>query len=139
MPMPVNFAPSGDDLLRFSPELILSVAGTLLMVLDPFFAKKLPKLFGHISIVAFILAICGALAANSVAGPAFSNLLIVDGFATFFRVLVLSIGIQAVLSSYRYLDREQSETSEYHALLLFSVVGQCLMVSSNDLIMIFIG
>ncbi len=57
----------------------------------------------------------------------------------FFRVLVLVIGILAVLTSYRYLDREQAETSEYHALLLFSVVGQCLMVASNDLIMIFIG
>ncbi len=138
--MLVNFAPpSADDLLRFAPETILSVAGTLLMVLDPFFAKKAPKLFGHISIVAFILAIFAAIAANGVAGPAFSNLLIVDGFATFFRILVLVIGILAVLTSYRYLDREKAETSEYHALLLFSVVGQCLMVASNDLIMIFIG
>ena len=81
----------------------------------------------------------GAIAANSVPGPAFSNLLIVDGFATFFRVLVLAIGILSVLSSYRYLDREKAETGEYHALLLFSVVGQCLMVAANDLIMIFIG
>ena len=137
--MPANFTPSSDDLLRFAPEMILSAAGTLLMVLDPFFAKKMPKLFGHLSIVAFILAIFGALGANSVAGPAFSNLLIVDGFATFFRILVMIIGILTVLLSYRYLDRELSETSEYHALLLFSVVGQSLMVPSNDQIMIFIG
>src|ERR1700712_359676 len=126
--MLANFAPSGDDLLRFSPELILSVAGTLLMVLDPFFAKRMPRLFGNVSIVAFIVAIFGAVAANSVPGPAFSNLLIVDGFATFFRVLVLCVGILSVLLSYRYLEREKAETSEYHALLLFSVVGQCLMV-----------
>jgi len=109
------------------------------MVLDPFFAKRMPRLFGHISIAAFIAAIFGAIAANGVAGPAFSNLLIVDGFATFFRVLVLTIGILSVLSSYLYLEREKAETSEYHALMLFSVVGQCLMVASNDLIMIFIG
>ena len=137
--MPVNFAPSNDDLLRFAPEIILSLAGTLLMVLDPLFAKKMPKLFGHLSIAAFILAMFGTAAAWSVAGPAYSNLLIVDGFATFFRFLVLGIGIVAVLSSYRYLDREQAETGEYHALLLFSVAGQCLMVAANDLIMIFIG
>jgi NADH-quinone oxidoreductase subunit N len=138
--MLANFVPpSSADMLRFSPEIILSIAGTLLMVLDPFFAKRMPRLFGHISIVAFIAAIFGAVAANSVAGPAFSNLLIVDGFATFFRVLVLGIGILTVLLSYLYLDREKAETSEYHALLLFSVMGQCLMVASNDLIMIFIG
>jgi NADH-quinone oxidoreductase subunit N len=137
--MLANFAPSSDDLLRFSPELILSAAGTLLMVLDPFFAKRSPRLFGHIAIISLIAAIFGAIAANSVPGPAFSNLLIVDGFATFFRVLVLCIGILSVFLSYRYLEREKAETSEYHALLLFSVVGQCLMVASNDLIMIFIG
>src|SRR6202789_3472020 len=134
-----SFAPGNDDLLRFSPEIILTVAGTLLMVLDPLFAKRIPKLFGNLSIVAFVLAIAGAAAANNVPGPAFSNLLVVDGFGTFFRFLVLGIGILTVLASYRYLDLEKAETGEYHALLLFSVVGQCLMVAANDLIMIFIG
>ena len=137
--MPTNYMPSADDLIRFSPELILTIAGTLLMVLDPLFAKKLPRMFGHISIAAFLAAIVGAFAAQSVMGSSFSNLLIVDGFATFFRVLVLVIGILAVLLSYRYLDREMAETGEYHALLLFCVAGQCLMAASNDLIMIFIG
>jgi NADH-quinone oxidoreductase subunit N len=134
-----GFVPTNIELLRFAPELILSAVGTLLMVLDPFFSKKSPKLFGHLSIAAFLLAILGAIQANTVAGPAFSNLLIVDGFATYFRILVLVIGVFAVLSSYLYLEREQADTCEYHALLLFSVAGQCLMVSSNDLIMIFIG
>src|SRR4051812_48403901 len=126
-------------MLRFAPESILTVAGTLLMVLDPFLGAKKPKMFGHITIVSFLLALFAAFAANGVAGPAFSNLLIVDGFATYFRVLVILIGIFAVQSSYQYLDREKADTSEYHALLLFSVTGQCLMVASNDLIMIFLG
>jgi len=141
--MPASFYPSADDLLRFSPVLILSIMGTLLMVLDPFFSHKsgkaAPKLFGHLAIAGFILAIFGAAAANSVQGSSFSNLLIIDGYATFFSILVLVIGIFAVLLSYRYLDKELAETSEYHALLLFSVAGQCLMVEANDLIMIFIG
>ena len=137
--MPVNFAPSADDLLRFSPEIILSIFGTLLMVLDPFLARRMPKVFGHLSIFALLLAIAGAAGANSTPGPAFSDLLISDGFAAFFRILVLGIGILAVLSSYRYLDREKAETGEYHALVLFSIAGQCLMVAANDLIMIFIG
>ncbi len=137
--MPTSYMPSGDDLLRFSPEIILSIAGTLLMVLDPLFARKYPKLFGHLAILAFIGAMLGAIGANSVPGSSFSHLLVVDGFATFFRVLVIGIGILSVLSSYKYLDRETAETGEYHALMLFSVAGQCLMVASNDLIMIFIG
>ncbi|MDP9053306.1 MAG: NADH-quinone oxidoreductase subunit N [Acidobacteriota bacterium] len=137
--MPADFVPTGGDLLRFAPETILTVAGTLLMILDPLFAKKLPKLFGHISIVALLAALFGAGAAWSVPGHAFSNLLIVDGFATFFRFLVIVIGILTVLASYRYLDIAHAETGEYHALLLFAIMGQCLMAAANDLIMIFIG
>ena len=34
---------------------------------------------------------------------------------------------------------QKAETGEYHALLLFSIAGQCVMVGANDLIMIFIG
>ena len=44
-----------------------------------------------------------------------------------------------MLASYRYLRREGAETGEYHALLLFSIVGQSIMVTANELIMIFIG
>ena len=66
-------------------------------------------------------------------------MLIVDGFATFFRVLVIVVGMLTVLPSYRFLARENAETGEYHALLLFSVAGQCLMAAANDLIMVFIG
>jgi len=44
-----------------------------------------------------------------------------------------------VLQSYRFLARQDAETSEFHALLLFSIAGQCLMAASNDLIMVFIG
>jgi NADH-quinone oxidoreductase subunit N len=63
----------------------------------------------------------------------------VDGFATFFRVLVMAVGILTVLVSYRFLARENAETGEYHALLLYSIVGQSIMVTANDLMMIFIG
>jgi len=44
-----------------------------------------------------------------------------------------------VLPSYRFLARQDAETGEFHALLLYSIAGQCLMASANELIMIFIG
>src|SRR5260370_254773 len=66
-------------------------------------------------------------------------MLIVDGFATFFRVLVIGVGILTVLSSSQYLRREHAEAGEYYALLLFSVTGQGVMATANELIMILIG
>jgi len=137
--MPVNVAPGGVEYIRFLPEIILIAAGTLLMVLDVILRKGSRDVYGRISMVALVAALGASVLAYQSPGPAFSDLLIVDGFATFFRVLVIGVGILTVLLSFRFLNREGAETGEYHALLLFSVAGQCVMVSANELIMIFIG
>jgi NADH-quinone oxidoreductase subunit N len=109
------------------------------MLLEAVLSRKWQRSFGHISLVALAAAMVAALYAYDSPGPAFSGMLVVDGFSTFFRVLVTGVGILTVLASYRYLAREGAETGEYHALLLFSISGQCVMATANELIMIFIG
>ena len=137
--MPANLMPSPAELIRLLPELILIAAGTLLMVLEAALSKRWQPAFGHISITALLAAIAASIYAYQSPGAAFSGMLMVDGFATFFRILVFSVAILTVLASYRYLTREGAETGEYHALLLYSVVGQSIMATANELIMIFIG
>ena len=135
--MLTNWMPTTAEYLRFLPEIILTVVGTLLMVMDAISERRGSPLYGNISIAALIAAAAASVAAEP--GPAFSQMLLVDGFATFFRILVIGVGILAVLASYRYLDLENAEPGEYHALILFSVMGQCVMVTANELMMIFIG
>lgn len=137
--MPVNPGFNIADLIRFLPEIILTIAATLLMVLDPLLNKRASNAFGHISILALIGAIAASVYAYGNPGPAFGGLLMVDGFATFFRILVMVVGILTVLASYRFLQVQDAETGEYHALLLFSIAGQCIMATANELIVIFIG
>src|ERR1039458_4240373 len=140
-PVPVSrvFLFNPQDALRFLPEIILTVMGTLLMVRDPLIHKRSSNAFGHLSLLALVAALAASVYAYTIGGPAFGGMLMVDGFATFFRVLVIVVGILTILPSYRFLARQNAETSEYHALLLFSISGQCLMAASNDLIMVFIG
>ncbi len=137
--MPANTFASAVDMARFLPEIILTVAGTLLMVLDPVIHKRSSSLFGHLSILALLAGIGGALYGYANQGPAFGGMLLVDGFATFFSVLVMVVGILTILPSYRFLQRQEGETGEFHALLLFSIAGQCIMASANELVIIFIG
>jgi len=128
------------DLIRFLPEIILTVMATLMMVLDPVIHRRSSNLFGALSLVALAAAAAAAIYAYiTQSGAAFGGMLSVDGFATFFRVLVMVVGILTVLPSFRFLTIQDGETSEYHALLLFSIAGQSIMASANDLIVIFIG
>ena len=135
--MSANYVPSAQELVRLAPEMLLTVAGTLLMVLEPLCRGK--RKLGILALLALLLALGLALAAAAEPGAAFSNMLVVDSFATFFRVLVLVAGLLVVLLSMDYLSLEGHESGEYYALILFSIVGQSIMVSSNDLIMIFVG
>ncbi len=137
--MPANFMPSNADMLRFLPEIILTVVGTLLMVLAPLVRRRASDLFGNLALAGLAAALGASFYAYTIQGPAFGGMLSVDGFATFFRALVILVGILTVLPSYRFLRRQGAETAEYHALLLFSITGQCLMAAANDLIIIFIG
>jgi NADH-quinone oxidoreductase subunit N len=137
--MPAEFFPTSADLIRFLPETVLTVTGALLMVVDALAGRRWPHLYGHISLLGLAGASAAAVAAYGTPGPAFSGMLMADGFAAFFRVFVIGVGALTVLASYRYLCRENADTGEYHALILFSVAGQCVMVTANELIMIFIG
>lgn len=137
--MPVSFMPSGTDLFRFLPEIILTLAGTLVMVLEPLKPRGNRSFIYALTLLALFAAMWGSVVAFSNPGPAFQNMLVIDGFATFFRVLVIAVGILTVLSSHQYLRQERAESGEYYALVMFSLVGQCVMVSANELIMLFIG
>ena len=139
--MPINMPP-GEDYIRFLPELILSGVGTFMMVLEGILGDDYPgkgKIFGHLSLVTLLAALGACVYANGFPGTAFSDMLVLDGYATYFRVLVICVGLLTVLCSYQYLSREKADAAEYHALILFSVVGQCVMVTANELIMVFIG
>src|SRR5690348_12061417 len=82
--MPASFAPSAIDYLRILPEIIMVVAGTLIMLIGPLLENRKSG-FSILTSIAFIAALAGAVAANNNPGTSFSNMLIVDGFATFFR------------------------------------------------------
>jgi NADH-quinone oxidoreductase subunit N len=66
-------------------------------------------------------------------------MLMVDGFATFFRVLVMVVGILTVLPSYRFPGAAGRRDQRVPRAAAVSIAGQCLMAAANDLIMVFIG
>lgn len=137
--MPGSFVPVWTDLVRVLPEIILTVAGTVAMVAEPLTPDRRKWMLGWLALAGMAAALWGVAVADAVGGTGFRNMVVVDGFATFFRALVIVAGMLTVLCSLHYVQRERPDSGEYYALLLFCIVGQCLMAMSNELIMIFIG
>lgn len=137
--MPAEFMPTAVEIRRFLPEIVLIASGAALMVLSVFWRNNAARRFAPLSLLLLLAALAASIVANRDPGPAFREMITADGFAAFFRVLVIAAAALSVLASGQYLRREGSEAGEYYALVVFSTAGQCIMVSSSELIMIFIG
>jgi NADH-quinone oxidoreductase subunit N len=135
-----NFQPHLVEYLRFLPEILLSLFGIAIMMLEAVAPpESTRRTIGAISVVGVIAAFVANLWAFSDHGSAFQNMIVNDAYGTFFRGLVLVVGLLCILTSFSYLAREGAQSGEYYALILFSLVGQCILSTASDLIMVFIG
>lgn len=132
--------PQGADYVRILPELVLSIFGILVMVLDPLVdEEKSQKTLGLIAFIGSVVALISTWYMAQSPGLAFSNTIRIDTFSIFFTFLVIAIASLVILSSFEYMVMQRIRAGEYYALILFGVVGMALMSSAIELVMIFIG
>jgi NADH-quinone oxidoreductase subunit N len=128
------------DYIRILPELILSLFGIVIMVLDPLVdEKKTRKLLGLIGLGGTVAGLLATWYMAQFPGLAFSNMVKVDNFSVFFHVLIIGIAAVVILSSFEYMEVQRIRAGEYYALILFGVVGMALMSSAVELVLIFIA
>ena len=73
------------------------------------------------------------------AGSLYEGLLLVDGYALFFKILFIALGAVVVLMSMDYVRRHLSHPGEYYGILLFTVVGMMLLAGSGELLTAYIS
>lgn len=131
--------PTASEFWRFLPEIFLTLCATALMVLEAATNARQKRGLSLFAVVSLAVAAGLVLLVAPDQGPAFNGMLLANEFSSFFRLLVISAGTLVAITAIQFLEREGHETGEFFALLIFSVVGQCLMVSANELIMTFLG
>ena len=137
---PTQVLPVGSDYIRILPEIVLSLFGMVIMVLDPLMdEEKSQKTLGLIGLVGAVCALLSTWFMAQDPGLAFWSMVRVDGFSVFFHVLVIAIAIVLILTSYEYMAVQKIRAGEYYGLILFGVVGMCLMSSAIELVLIFIA
>ncbi|MGA7338561.1 MAG: NADH-quinone oxidoreductase subunit N [Candidatus Sulfotelmatobacter sp.] len=132
--------PQGADYLRILPEIILSVFGMIVMLLEPLLDEDTgQRILGLIALVGTLAGLGATWFMAQSPGLAFWNMIKVDGFSVFFHVLVIAIAALVILSSYEYLAVQRIRAGEYYALILFGALGMALMSSAIELVLIFIA
>lgn len=132
--------PVAADYVRILPEIVLAIFGMVIMVLDPLLDEQTSqRTLGGIGLAGAVGALLSTWFMAQSPGLAFWNMVRIDSFSVFFHVLVLAIGIVLILTSYEYMAVQNIRAGEYYGLILFGLVGMCLMSSAVELVLIFIA
>ena len=131
--------PSG-DYMRILPELIFSVFGIVVMMLDPIMAPRSSRRpLGVIAAVGCALAFAASIWQTDYQGEAFFGMVRVDSFSIFFHCVIAMVSAPVILASFEYLDVQEIRGGEYYGLILFGSAGMVLMSSAIELVLIFIA
>jgi NADH-quinone oxidoreductase subunit N len=132
--------PLGVEYIRILPEIVLTVFGMVIMLLDPLMdEKRSQKTLGAIGLLGAVAAIAATVFQAQYPGAGFWGMVNVDSFSVFFHFLVATVTTVVILTSYEYMEVQQIRAGEYYGLILFGAVGMCLMSSAVELVLIFIA
>ena len=128
-----------DNLNFIYPEIFISISIMFLLILGVF-KKKSSSLINNLS----ILALFGTLVLifNY---PTNTNLEIFNGdykidfISSYMKILTILSGIFVLITSSKFLKIFKIFQIEYPILILCSILGMFVMISSNDLIVFYIG
>jgi NADH-quinone oxidoreductase subunit N len=129
------------DLLRILPEVILVVAGILVMLIDASLPPRTQRR-GLIWVAApgTMLALWASLIQLRLdPGTAFFNAVETSPFTIFFHVLICGIVLVALLLAYDTVPRDSHHQGEFYALVLFGASGMCLLTGAVELLVVFIA
>jgi NADH-quinone oxidoreductase subunit N len=133
-----------EDYQAIKPEVLLSIFGLAILVLD-FMLEKRDK---YLNAVAALIGLGFAAVQLGMFWPilkggghfeGFSGSFTLDTFAIYLKFVIVIATALVVLISAKYLEVEGAHYGEYYALLLFSAVGMMFLASGTDLIVLFVA
>ena len=124
------------------PELVVCLAGVVVMLVDAFAKPTQRWITGSISIAGLIAAAgsSGWLCLSwRGASQAFNGMIVLDELRLGFTFVFLVVSGLTILVSMVWVQNERLPAGEFHSLLMFATAGMMFMASAGDLVMVFLG
>ena len=120
------------------PEIVLALGILLVFVLEIFLKEKYYKLLTLLSFATVVISAFSVLFVNYPASTLFDGFT-VSGYNLIAKVFLLAVTGLVLLSSYDFFIRKSSVYSELSYLYLIALLGLMVMLSSENLAIIFVG
>jgi NADH-quinone oxidoreductase subunit N len=129
------------DLRPLVPAIMVAFTSLVVLLAQAFVGKGKRAPSAALSLMGLggALGAVWILARGPARGAVLADAVTADGFSLYFQALLLGIAMVAVLLSPSYLRAHGLERGEYYALLLMSVVGMLGLVSSLELVSLFVA
>jgi len=126
-----------NDLYILLPEIFLSLSIFSILMIGVF-VKESYDLVTKLSLLVMAITIYILLKDNS-SSKIFLDSFIRDPFSNFVKILILVSSIFVLNSSQLFIKDNKLDKFEYPIIILLSILGMFFMVSSNDLILFYLG
>lgn len=130
------------DLSLMVPELVLAIGAMAALLVGVYWKSELggARVVMRLAIILLLGAAGAAIfLAQSAGGQAFFGAFIADPFSLYAKTAVFLAAAVALVLASKYLETENLARFEYPVLVALATLGMAIMVSSNDLITLYLG
>ena len=120
------------------PEIFLSVSIFSLLMFGVF-VKNSFEIIYRLTIFVIFLLLMIILSGDHESVKIFNENFVIDKFSLYSKVLILASTFFVLLISKKYIVDIKNNKFEYPIIILLSILGMFIMVSSNDLILFYLG
>ena len=129
-----------NDLTLLLPELLVTGLAFLVLLAGFVLPSDRKHLLAYLSVLGLVGVLAFSLTYLSDKDDSlYEGVVLVDGYALFFKAFFLVLAAVVVLSSMDYVRRRLEYPGEYYAILLLTVVGMMLMASAGELLTAYIS
>jgi NADH-quinone oxidoreductase subunit N len=120
------------------PEIFLSLSIFSILMIGVFLKNSFNLIFNLSSII-IIITIAIIFNRPNIEEKIFLDSFTRDTFSNFFKILILISSLFVLNTSKNYITDKKLDKFEYPIIILLSILGMFFMVSSNDLIVFYLG
>ncbi len=124
----------------FLPELVVLITAFLLFTLDLMLSSPLKRrVLPSLSAIGYLLALMSVGVSGKTHGDTFYGSFTNDGLGSLVKLFELAIALTVVAFSSRYFRSKRSFYGEFYYMLAFTLLGAMILVSSYNLIIIYVS
>ena len=120
------------------PEVFLTLSIFSILMIGVFIKKSFSLVFNLSSLI-ILITIAIIFNRPNIEEKIFLDSFIRDPFSNFFKILILISSIFVLNTSKKYIEDKNLDKFEYPIIVLLSILGMFFMVSSNDIIIFYLG